>query len=228
MYWNPDDDPADPGLPDTVVDLLFAIDCRQLPVDHAYALGEALCRALPWLADDPEVAVHPIHVAGSQNGWERPAHAADSFVQPSRRTRLAIRTPKAQVERLLAELPGTALRVANCPLAIGLGKVRQLSRETTLFARHVVGAAREDEEPFLARCAAELARLGIPVRKALCGKTTELATPAGPLLTRSLLLAALRPAESLLLQQRGLGPQRLLGCGIFIPHKGIDPVDRDR
>lgn len=224
MYWTQDESPDRFAVPDDVVDILFAIDCRRLPVDHAHALCEALCSALPWLATDPEVAVHEIHVAGSQNGWERPAHGTASFIQPSRRTRLAIRAPKERIDQLLKQLPGTAVAIADCPLAIGSGKVRPLSQETTLFARHVVGAPEEDEETFLARCAKELSRLDIRMRKALCGRPSGLATPVSPLFTRSLMLADLTVAESLLLQQRGLGPQRLLGCGIFIPHKGIDPV----
>jgi CRISPR/Cas system CSM-associated protein Csm4 (group 5 of RAMP superfamily) len=40
------------------------------------------------------------------------------------------------------------------------------------------------------------------------------------------MLADLKPEESLRLQQQGLGPHRLMGCGIFIPHKGIDAVHK--
>jgi CRISPR-associated protein Cas6 len=224
MYWTQDESADRMPATDEVVDLLFPIDCRRLPVDHAYALGEALCRALPWLAADTEVAVHEIHVAGSQNGWERPAHGTRSYLRPSRRTRLAIRAPKDRIEPLLTQLSGTALSVDDCALSIGPGKIRPLSAETTLFARHVVGAPREDEETFLARCAQALSGMDIRVRKALCGRSVELATPEGAVFTRGLMLADLTRAESIRLQQSGLGPRRLLGCGIFIPHKGIDPV----
>jgi CRISPR-associated protein Cas6 len=224
MYWTQEENPASLRVPDDVVDILFVLDCRQLPVDHAFALSEALCAALPWLAEEAEVGIHDVHVAGSQNGWERPMRGTDSYIRPSRRTKLAIRAPKSRVDRLIEELTGAELRVAACRLVIGPGKVRPLSKETTLFARHVVGVADEDEESFLARCAQDLGRMEIRLRKALCGKATELATPAGPIQARSLMVASLTIAESIRLQQRGLGPQRLLGCGIFIPHKGIDPV----
>jgi CRISPR-associated protein Cas6 len=225
MYWNQEENPASLRVPDDVVDLLFALDCRQLPVDHAFALSDALRGVVPWLGDEPEIGIHDIHVAGSQNGWERPVRGTDSFIQPSRRTKLAIRAPKALAERLLVALTGAKLRVADCPLAIGPGKVRLLSKETTLFARRVVGAANEDEERFLARCAQDLADMDIRMRKALCGKAAELATPLGAIQARGLMVASLTVAESIRLQQRGLGPKRLLGCGIFIPHKGIDPVN---
>ena len=69
-----------------------------------------------------------------------------------------------------------------------------------------------------------LTDMGIRVRKALCGKSTLLATPTGTVQTRSLMLADLTVEESVRLQQCGLGTHRLMGCGLFIPHKGIDSV----
>jgi len=228
MYWNQEVSPETLPVPDDVSDLLFGLECRQLPVDHAYALGEALRTALPWMSEEPLVAVHSIHVAGSQNGWERPVHGTDSFLLLSRRTRLGIRAPKHRIEDLLAGLPGTRLEVGGCPMTIREGKVRPLSRETTLLARHVVAQPDQDEEDFLAGSARALAEMGIRVRKALCGKSTALETPSGSVHTRSLLLADLDIEESFVLQRLGLGPNRLMGCGVFIPHKGVDAVSKNR
>lgn len=224
MYWTLDDDPSELPLPTNVVDLLFAIDCRELPVDHAYLLSEALCGVLPWIGEDERIGIHEIHVAGSQNGWIRPAHGTDSLIRPSKRTKLAIRAPLERVQDLLDGLPGAVLRLSACSISIGAGKARSLSRETTLLARHVVGHWDEDEASFLARCAQELAGMEIRIRKAMCGIAEVIDRPDGPLLARSLLLAGLAPDESLRLQERGLGVGRLLGCGIFLPHKGIEAV----
>jgi hypothetical protein len=41
------------------------------------------------------------------------------------------------------------------------------------------------------------------------------------------MLAGLRLEQSLALQRHGLGDERKLGCGLFIPHKGIGDL-RDR
>jgi CRISPR-associated protein Cas6 len=228
MYWTQDENPETLAVPDDVADLLFAIECRQLPVDHAYDLSEALSRALPWMAEEPLIAVQSIHVAGTQNGWERPVHGTDSILLPSRRTRLAIRAPRHRFDDLLGRLPGTRLDVAGYPLRVGEGKVKPLSRETTLFARYVVEGPDADEAAFLANAASALGELGIRVRKALCGKSTLLETPDGPIRTRSLLLAELGIEESFLLQRLGLGPNRLMGCGVFLPHKGVDAVAKAR
>ncbi len=226
MFWQEDDRDQGFQVPDDVVNVLFAIDCKRLPVDHAYALSTALCEAVPWLRDDPAVAVHTVHLAGSQNGWQRPEHGTDQFLIPSRRTKLTIRVAKAQVPALLGALQGRTLQVKGIPLAIGDGKPKRLSKEPTLFARYVVTLSGEDENAFLSRAATELRAQEVRIRKALCGKDTPLFTPAGSLPTRSLLLADLSPEESVRLQQGGLGPHRAMGCGIFIPHKGIEAVAR--
>jgi CRISPR-associated protein Cas6 len=228
MYWTQDENPAEVTVPDDIVDVLFSIECRQLPVDHAYALSDALTRVCPWMAHEPGLAVHAVHVAGSQNGWERPAHGTANHIQLSRRTKLTIRTPKSRVDSLLDALTGSRISVADCPLTIGEGKVRPLSKETTLFARYLVTSPAEDETAFLQAAAEALARMDIRVRKALCGKHTPLSTGDGEILTRSLMLADLSTDESIRLQQQGLGPRRLMGCGIFIPHKGIDAVSKTR
>ncbi len=228
MYWNQDENPDTVIVPDDIVDILFALDCRQLPVDHAYALSDALCCALPWMRDEPLLAVHTVHVAGSQNGWERPPHGTDSRLLLSHRTKLTIRAPKERAHELLETLPGKRIEVDGCPLRVGAGKIKPLSKETTLFARYVVADPAQDEEAFLGTAAQGLAEMDIRIRKALCGKATTLATPDGAIHTRSLMLADLTTDESVRLQQLGLGPQRRLGCGVFIPHKGIDAVSKNR
>lgn len=222
MYWTQDESPETHAIPDDVADLLFAIECRRLPVDHAYSLSEALARVLPWMGEEPLLAVHSIHVAGSLNGWERPAHGPGAMLLPSRRTRLAIRAPRHRFEELLHDLPGKQLEVSGHPLRIGEGKVKPLSRETTLFSRYMVEGPDPDETAFLANSVRALGELGIRVRKALCGMSTALEVPGGHVQTRSLLLADLTIDESFRLQRLGLGPNRLMGCGVFIPHKGVE------
>jgi len=231
MFWTDDSPSADSRIPDDILDILFAIDGKRIPVDHAYALSSALQSAVPWIRETPGLAVHSIHVAGSQNGWQRPGHGTTIDLMISRRTKLVIRTPRILADDLMRDLFGQRLEVGGHPLIVGPGKLRPLSRETTLFARYLATATDADSEPdeqtFLAASATELAASGIRVRKALCGKSVALATPQGAIQTRSLMLAGLTQEESIRLQQVGLGPHRLMGCGIFIPHKGIDAVRSD-
>lgn len=228
MFWQEDEKPKAFEVPDDIVDLVFDIRCRELPVDHALDLSEALKVHLPELAEDPRLAVHNIHLAGSQNGWERPDPKLGQKLILSRRTKLTLRLPKAEIERVQAALDGVELDIRGCALTIGKAKHKLLSSQGTIFSRYVVLERGEetDENAFLERIAAILGERGIRLRKALCGKTAEIAGPDGPLQTRSVMLADLSPEESVRVQQEGIGPLRHMGCGIFLPHKGIDAVKK--
>ena len=219
MYWQERADEGAEVIPDDVVDVVFGIACRALPVEHAYALWSAIERVLPWLRDEPGAGIHPIHVADSGNGWMRPGRP-DDLLHPSRRTKLVLRIPKARVSET-ERLSGHTLDIAGNVLRVEAASVRLLSPLTTMFSRYVVIERAMDENGFMAEAMTQLRALGVQPRKMLCGIQHGIATPNGPLPTRSLMLAELTPAEALILQQRGLGPMRHLGCGLFIPHKDI-------
>jgi CRISPR-associated protein Cas6 len=222
MYWEERNEEKTVSWPDDMVDLVYPIACHMLPVDHSYALGEAVVLVLSWLPDEDGSGVHPIQVAISAHGWERPA-GADDLLHLSKRTRLVIRVPHHRMEDAKA-LVGRELDVREQPLMItGEPTVRPLQPNATLYSRNVALAA-DDEDGFLRAAAELLERMDILVRKMLPGKITVIDTPDGPLTTRSLMLADLSAEESLRLQQRGLGPCRYFGCGLFIPYKGIKAV----
>jgi len=224
MYWQETKPAEQYVIPDDVADAVFAISCRSLPVDHAYALSQAVQAALPWFADEPHAGLHVIHGADSGNGWMRPEDP-NALLHLSQRTKLALRLPKHRLGDAEALL-GRTLDVAGHALRVDKLTLRPLSRITTLFSRHLVIVAGDDESGFLKAAIEQLGALGIKPVKMLCGKQTPVATPAGTLYTRSLMLADLAVEESVLLQQRGLGPERKLGCGLFIPHKDINEVRR--
>lgn len=232
MYWEEDKTKDAPFVvPDDVVDLAFRIRARTLPLDHAHALSEALQAVLPWLAEDPAAGIHLIHGAESGNGWYRPEDPDNEVLCPSRRTRLTLRLSAAYVSEA-ETLGGQTLDVAGHALGIEPGaELKPLSSLPTLFARYVVdpepGAGGDEqarEEAFLDWAVRELRALDIGVRKALCGRVHVMRTPGGEISTRSLMLADLEPEEAVRLQRLGLGPRRRMGCGLFIPHKGIKAV----
>ena len=225
MFWQEDESSNLVVSPEDVLDLIFNIECKQLPVDHAHALSEAIKAKLPWLEQEPLAAIHPIHVAGSQNGWIRADHSPDELIHLSKRTKFTLRIPKER-KADAKQLTGKTLDIAGNCLKIGQPKEKPLSTMGTIFSRFIVCKADESEEEFLHRMVEELGQMGVRIRKALCGTETELHTPEGPLLTRSLMLADLPTEESIRLQQQGIGEHRLMGCGIFIPHKGIEAIKK--
>ena len=225
MRWEEDSDTGAAAPDAEAVDVAFRLSGRWLPVDHAHALRAAVLKILPWLEDEPAAGIHSIHGAASGNGWERPGRDSGALLNLSRRTRLVLRVPGPRVAETVA-LCGRRLDVGGCEIAIGARRPRPLRPVDTVFARHVVDEEDGDEERFVEHVASELEARSIAVRKLLCGRSHRIESAQGGVTTRSLLIADLGPGDSLAIQCRGIGPGRLLGCGLFLPHKDIGPVRR--
>jgi len=224
MFWTEESDKEAPFVvPNDIVDLAFQITCPTLPLDHAHALSSQLIKVLPWLDEEQRAGIHLIHGAASGNGWVRPEAAPGELLHLSRRTRMRIRVPRTRLDEAQA-LTGEKLDIDGHSLEVGKAEVHKLSPLSTLFSRYVITREGADEEQFLEEAAAALRELDIDCRKMLCGITHTHAFPDRVMLTRSLMVAELPPEQSVHLQQVGLGDGRMIGCGLFIPHKGIRPV----
>jgi CRISPR-associated protein Cas6 len=226
MFWQQESEESRPYVvPDDIVDLSFKVSCRSLPLDHAYALSVALQEALPWLEEEIEAGIHLIHGAESGNGWIRP-EGPQEVLYLSRRTRMTLRLPQGRVQSAQTTLQGRTLNVGNNSLTLGTASVRKLSTLTTVFARYIIADDAENEMGFLEQVADGLASLGIRVKKMMGGRLHTMTLPERTITTRSLMIDGLEVEESVRLQQQGLGPGRKLGCGLFLPHKGIGPVTK--
>lgn len=227
MFWE-EESAADTPETASVLDLSFGIQSRMLPVDHLHALSLALEERLPDLRE-AGIGVHEIHLAGSQNGWERPDPALGQHLIPSRRSRMQLRVPRELADEVRQRLEGATLDLGGFELTLKKAREKPLFSHPTLYARHMLMLDEEaqDENRFLERIARELEAREIRIKKALCGRTTGITTPDGPLYTRSLMLADLTPGQSLRLQEEGLGEHRHLGCGLFLPMKGIQSQEED-
>ena len=222
MFWHEDKRPEQPfQVPDDVFDLVFRLSGKSIDIDHAHALAEAL-RELLGEETCSRIGVHGIGLASSGNGWNRPEEI-DAELPLSQRARLVIRVPR--------ELGDEVTRISNRRLSLGRQQVevgdsaiRPLSSLGTLYARAISCDREQPEGDFLQQVAAELQATGIEVSRMLCGRCGEIRIGRDRLFTRALLVADLKPGESVRLQQQGVGGDRLLGCGLFVPHKEIDAV----
>ncbi|MGB5278101.1 MAG: type I-MYXAN CRISPR-associated protein Cas6/Cmx6 [Gammaproteobacteria bacterium] len=222
MLWEESDKQLKQDLvPDDVVDLSFKIRCKQIPTTHAYELAQALYKLLPWLEGEPEIGIHQIHGATTGNGWERPADG--ELMHLSRRAKMQLRVPKDKIEDA-KQISGETLDVAGYSVDVGEASVKLLNPVQTIFSRYIIGPQQLDEDQFVEWMATELKQRDIHVRKLLCGIGHRISTPEGEIETRSVMIADLDKATSLSLQETGVGPGRHLGCGIFLPHKGIRAV----
>lgn len=224
MLWEDEPQNQEYVVPDNVVDLYFKIDCRQLPVSHASELYQALCKLLPWLPDEPEVGVHRIHGATSGNGWERPAD--DGLLHLSKRSRMTLRVPSHRINDA-SQLVGQRFEIAGNNIKVGEVTRKLLMPQVVIFARYVAMERGMDENEFLQWVLDEFKQRNIKVRKMLCGIGHTIRTGDTEVETRSLMLADLDKPTSIALQERGVGPLRHFGCGIFLPHKGIRAVGEE-
>ncbi len=196
---------------DEMMDAVFPLDGEVLLRDHAQALQQALCAQLPWLGTDSLAGIHPVKVV----------HGSEDQALLSRRARLLLRVGARRVDELMA-LAGFDLDVAGHRLRLGVPHRRELRPHATLYA-YKMAADSADEMMFMTAVHRELAQLAIG-GEPVCGKRQRMLVSGRVLDTFSLMLHELPPEQSLRLQQRGLGPHRLLGCGIFVPHKSAAAV----
>lgn len=214
MNWAswPEDKPEE--YAPEMIDLQFDLVGTTIPADSALLLSEALIAQLPWLGDDDRIGIQ--HLKGAET------NTGDTSLHINRRSKLFLRAPKSRVDDL-QQLVGKTLDLAGHALQIGNFKTRAFSPFGNIYA-HFVDTGSASEEQFVQDVMRELdghfqIRCGF-----ICGKQQTLKSASGPLFGYSLMLHDVPPHKSLQLQDEGMGRNRLLGCGIFIPHKSIAAV----
>lgn len=196
------------------IDLQFDLVGSTIPADNAQLLRKAILALLPWLGEDSGSGIQ--HLKGAET------NSGDASLNINRRTKLFLRVPRTRVDDVQT-LIGQTLDLAGHPLQIGGFKTREFSPFANIYA-HFVDTGSSTEEQFVQDVMRELdgrfqLRCGF-----ICGKQQTLQSDGGRLTGYSLMLHDVPPHKSLQLQDDGLGRNRLLGCGIFIPHKSIAPV----
>ena len=197
-----------------MIDLQFDLVGSTLPADNALLLSRAVQQILPWLTDDAGTGIQLLKGAQTNSG--------DATVNINRRAKLFLRVPQTRVNDAAALVSHT-LDLAGHRLQVGEFKTRAFTPFSNIYA-HFVDKGSATEEQFVQDVMRELdghfqLRCGF-----ICGRQQTLQGPEGRVHGYSLMLHDLPPHKSLRLQDEGMGHNRLLGCGIFIPHKSIAPV----
>ena len=225
MFWNDEETINSYTVPDKVIDVSFKVKCKQIKLDHAWSLTNAIESILPSIKNEPQLSIQHIYIPQSGNGWTRSDDFDSEVIQLSRRTRVKIRIPTNRLDEILS-LSGKTILVDGEALTFGQAEEFFLSTITTIISRHVYIPHTEDsEEEFLRLAQQQIQSMGIKVRKMLCGKSHKLKTPTGLIMTRSLMITDITPEESVLLQEHGIGEYYHYGCGVFIPQKAITAVN---
>jgi CRISPR-associated protein Cas6 len=170
------------------------------------------------------VGVHPI----------RGRLVGDRALALTPASRLTLRLPTNRIHETLP-LAGQKLDIDGAVVSLGIPTVRPLDPAAALLSPLVVIKGFMDPESFLAAADRQAKALGLSARLALVARTTEAPVegktprPAGEPIRRTLrirdktivgfALAAveLTAAESIRIQEHGLGGRRRFGCGLFLP-----------
>ncbi|KPQ39274.1 MAG: type I-MYXAN CRISPR-associated protein Cas6/Cmx6 [Phormidium sp.] len=201
------------------IELHFPAQGHTWCADQNYRLLGAMAKEHPSLHQLEGLAINTISGIPDKQGK----------IQLTEASRLSLRCPS---ESLLTVLPlaGKTLKIGADSISLGYPEVRPLRPVSELKARlvaikHPSGNFNEvTPDWFLGACDRQLKALGIdapvgipanedgePDRKTLKikGKTV---------VGYSVVVANLLPEQSLLLQTRGIGGKRRMGCGYFVPY----------
>jgi CRISPR-associated protein Cas6 len=212
-----------------LVNLYFPLLGPTLPDDHGYPLYAALAERLPALhAEQAPIRIGPV--------LGRPAGGRTLRLDP-RCSRLRLRLPAEAIPAVLP-LAGKALNVAGHTIRLGVPQVLPLVPAAALVARLVTMKRSDRREPsgtkrymdpaaFLGAARRKLETLGIRGEPAIplisqgphAGKPRRrvLRIKERRVVGYALQVTGLTAAESITLQEHGLGGRTRMGCGFFVP-----------
>jgi CRISPR-associated protein Cas6 len=200
-----------------MIELRFPMLGETLPVDHGYLLYSALCKELPLLHSNGNgLAIGPV------SGLRR----NDGGLALARDSALRLRLLPEEIANVLP-LAGKALEIAGHKVRLGVPTVQPLVPTPALTARMVTIKGFMQPDFFVAAVRRQLSELGVlgepgiplvadgprqgePRRRIIRIRDKKVVGFA-------LHVTGLTVAESLVLQERGLGGRRRMGCGFFVP-----------
>ena len=187
------------------VELQYPFMGKALPSDHGYALFSAISGLVPEIHAADWLAIET--VAGTARG--------DGVTQLDEHARLRVRLPQERVP-LLLKLAGQRLDVAGHAVRLGAPQIYLLRPSSALYSRIVVIKGYIEPAPFLDGVCRKLQELGVQ-GEPVVGPRRVLKVGTHTIVGFAVAVRELSDDASILLQERGLGGRRRMGCGIFNP-----------
>lgn len=222
-----------------IVELSFPLRGTPLPYDHGYLLYGAVAGIVPWVAEPAQIDLTIVPIQGSPHG---------GFLHLTSVSRLAFRLNAGDVERLLP-LSDRTFVVEAATLTLGLPTESRLRPVPGLASPFVVAEHHRYSDEVLEWLKAEFLTLDIravptlrlkhgregasPAEKSRRSFDSPYARHTRHIGDRAVVgweaqIFGLAPAESFRLQERGVGPGRRYGCGVFMPVEGARPRPASR
>jgi CRISPR-associated protein Cas6 len=187
------------------VELRFPVIGTALPSDHGYSIFAAISRLLPELHTADWLAVET--VAGAARG--------DGATAINSRARLRMRAPQDRVP-LILKLAGKRLDVGGYQVRLGVPQIFLLKPSPSVYARCVTIKNHTEPESFLNAVARKLDELGVRGEPEL-GPRRAFRVGNHTIVGFALAVHELSDEASLVLQEKGMGGRRHMGCGFFNP-----------
>ena len=222
-----------------IIELSFPLGGTPLPYDHGYLMYRAVAGIVPWVGEPAQIDLAIVPTQGSPHG---------GFLHLTSVSRLAFRLNADDVEKLLP-LTDQLLIIDAATLRLGQPTEFRLRPVPGLASPFVAVEHYRHSDEVLAWLKAEFLALDVRAVPTLRRKHGhEGASPAGPgrrsfdcpyarhhrqiddnsVVGWEVQVFGLTPEESVRLQERGVGPGRRYGCGVFMPVIGERPRSASR
>jgi CRISPR-associated protein Cas6 len=217
-----------------MIELSFPLSGTPLPYDHGYMMYRAVTGIVPWVGEPAQVDLAIVPIQGSPHG---------GFLHLTRVSRLAFRLNAEDVEKLLP-LSGRLLVIDAATLRLAQPTEYRLRPVPGLASPFVAAEHCRYSDEALEWLKAEF--LAADVRAVPTLRLRHNRAGASPaeqgrrsfdcpyarytrhvedraIVGWEVQVFGLAPEESVRLQERGVGPGRRYGCGVFLPVIGERP-----
>jgi CRISPR-associated protein Cas6 len=201
------------------IELKFPVRGTELPADHNYGLYAAFVHLIPELRQHYDISILTVPGFGDKQG--KILLTSDSC--------LRIRVPVSKIP-LVYQLAGKQIAIGKHPINIGIPQASVLHPASNLRARIVTIKGYRQPDSFLAAARRQLDNLGIsaeisiPTDRSGNSSRKTIKIKCYTIVGFTTEVSGLSDADSIRLQQWGVGGKRHMGCGIFLPCRGDSHV----
>ena len=194
------------------IELVFPVIGQNLPIDHGYQLYSALKYRLTQLKNWSDTSIKTI--SGKCDRHKR------NEINLTERSKLLIRLPAEKIP-FVYSFSGKSLTIGKHKIRLGIPEMNFLQPKSKLRSHIVIIRGYEEANTFLEAARRQIEELdikadiklifkkdGTPKRKTIKVKQT--------LVGFGIEANNLREADSIILQEKGLGGKQKMGCGVFI------------
>ena len=194
------------------IELTFPIMGQSLPIDHGYQLYSALKHRLMQLKDWDDVSIKTI--SGKLNPNKR------NELNLTDHSKLLIRLPSEKVPYVYS-FGGKSLTIGKHKIRLGIPEMNFMQPRSRLRSHIVVIRGYEEPNGFFEAAKRQIEALNIRTDIKLICKKDGTAKPKTIKVKQTIVgfgieANNLREADSIILQERGLGGKRKMGCGVFV------------